>query len=63
MISIGIIDVAKFDFLDPPPTEAIEGALRQLVLLSAIECIDENNENGEKYIQKTYKLTGNINLV
>ena len=36
MISIGIEDIASFDFLDPPPTDAIEGALRQLILLDAI---------------------------
>ena len=30
MLSIGITNVSKFDFLDPPPQDAVEGALRQL---------------------------------
>merc|ERR1711971_1079173 len=30
----------KFDFLDPPPQDAVEGALRQLHLLGAIEMSD-----------------------
>ena len=33
MLSIGITNVSKFDFLDPPPQDAVEGALRQLHLL------------------------------
>ena len=36
MLSIGVKDVSKFDFLEPPPLDAIEGALRQLQLLGAI---------------------------
>ena len=59
MISIGIEDVSKFDFLDPPPQDAIDGALRQLILLGAIECTDENDGVEDKYAGKTYKLTGN----
>lgn len=59
MISIGIQDIASFDFLDPPPSDAIEGALRQLVLLDAIECINPSDEKGEKYLEKSFKLTGN----
>jgi len=57
MISIGIQDIASFDFLDPPPSDAIEGALRQLVLLDAIECINPSDEKGEKYLEKSFKLT------
>ena len=40
MLSIGISDISKFDFLDPPPQDAVEGALRQLHLLGAIEISD-----------------------
>lgn len=40
MLSIGIKDIGKFDFLDPPPNDAIDGALRQLMLLGAIEIED-----------------------
>ena len=36
MLSIGITNVSKFDFLDPPPQDAVEGALRQLHLLGNI---------------------------
>ena len=57
MISIGIQDIASFDFLDSPPTDAIEGALRQLVLLDAIECTNPNDVKGEKYLGKSFKLT------
>ena len=42
MLSIGIKNLAKFDFLEPPPKESIDGALRQLKLLNAIEIHDEN---------------------
>ena len=59
MISIGIKDIASFDFLDPPPTDAIEGALRQLVLLDAIECTNANDVKGEKYLGNAFNLTGN----
>ena len=51
MVSIGIKDISKFDFLDPPPTDAIDGALRQLNLLGAIEMTDnavELTEIGKK---------------
>ena len=41
MLSIGIENIFKFDFLDPPPEDAVKGALRQLELLGAIECNDE----------------------
>ena len=61
MISIGVQDISSFDFLDPPPTDAIEGALRQLVLLDAIECTNPNDVKGEKYFGKTFKLTGITN--
>ena len=37
MLSIGITKLEKFDFLEPPPKESIDGALRQLELLGAIE--------------------------
>ena len=43
MLSIGIKNLAKFDFLEPPPQESIDGALRQLKLLNAIEIHDEND--------------------
>ena len=43
MLSIGIENIFKFDFLDPPPEDAVEGALRQLELLGAIECNEEQN--------------------
>lgn len=36
MISMGVQNVAQFDFLEPPPEDAVEGALRQLILLGAI---------------------------
>jgi ATP-dependent RNA helicase DHX33 len=36
MLSIGITNVSKFDFLDPPPQDAVEDALRQLHLLGNI---------------------------
>ena len=42
MLSIGIKKLSKFDFLEPPPKESIDGALRQLKLLGAIE-----HESGE----------------
>ena len=51
MVSIGIKDISKFDFLDPPPNDAIDGALRQLNLLGAIEMTDnavELTEIGKK---------------
>ena len=35
MLSIGITDIAKFNFLEAPPQDAIDGALRQLQLLGA----------------------------
>ena len=57
MISIGIENVSKFDFLDPPPKDAVEGALRQLVLLGAIECKEENSLTGEEYLENSFKLT------
>ena len=37
ILPIGITDVSKFDFLDPPLNGAIDGALRQLCLLEAIQ--------------------------
>lgn len=43
MLSIGIENIFKFDFLDPPPEDAVQGALRQLELLGAIELNDEEN--------------------
>ena len=43
MLSIGIENIFKFDFLDPPPPDAVQGALRQLELLGAVECNDETN--------------------
>ncbi len=36
--SLGVDDVAHFDFLSPPSAEAI---IRALELLFAIECIDD----------------------
>ena len=36
MLSVGVKDVAKFDYLERPPSDAIEGAVRQLTLLGAI---------------------------
>ena len=55
MISIGVEDVSKFDFLDSPPADAIDGALRQLSLLGAIV----KNEGGEvSSDSKPFKLSG-----
>ena len=34
---IGITKLEKFDFLEPPPKESVDGALRQLELLGAIK--------------------------
>ena len=36
MMSIGIKDVSRFHFLESPPADAVEGALRQLRLLGAV---------------------------
>ena len=57
MISIGISDVSKFDFLDPPPQDAIDGALRQLMLLKAIKTKDENCATESKDTENQYMLT------
>ena len=57
MISIGVQDLFKFDFLDPPPQDAIKGALRQLILLGAIEYSDEDTSVEEKYIGRSFRLT------
>lgn len=37
MLSIGITKLEEFDFLEPPPKESVDGALRQLELLGAIK--------------------------
>jgi len=37
MMNIGIKDVAKFDFMDPPDSDSINTALRQLCLLGAVD--------------------------
>jgi len=37
MMSMGIAVISKFNFLEPPPEDAIQGALRQLRLLGAIK--------------------------
>ena len=37
MMAIGIKDVSGFNFLEPPPPDAIEGAIRQLRLLGALD--------------------------
>lgn len=37
MLSMGVSSIAKFDFLEAPPGDAIEGAVRQLLLLGAVE--------------------------
>ena len=60
MISMGIHNVAKFDFLEPPPQDAIEGAIRQLILLGAIECVDESRDTETKEIGTTFNLTGKV---
>jgi pre-mRNA-splicing factor ATP-dependent RNA helicase DHX16 len=39
--SLGINDLLDFDFMDPPPTETLIGALNQLYALSAL------NDRGE----------------
>ena len=57
MISMGVHNVEKFDFLEPPPQDAIEGALRQLILLGAIECVDDNGDVQAKELGKTFSLT------
>lgn len=36
LMSLGITDVANFDFLDRPPQDAIENALEQLIVLGAV---------------------------
>jgi HrpA-like RNA helicase len=36
MLSIGIKNVSTFDFLEPPPQESVDSALRQLLLLGAV---------------------------
>jgi HrpA-like RNA helicase len=41
MLSIGIRNVSTFDFLEPPPQEAVQSALRQLTLLGAIQSESE----------------------
>ncbi len=48
MFAIGIKNVDKFDFLDRPPLEAIESAIRKLKLLSAINNDKELTELGRK---------------
>ena len=37
MLSIGIKNVSTFDFLEPPPQEAVQSAMRQLTLLGAVQ--------------------------
>ncbi len=37
MLSIGIKKLSTFDFLEPPPEDAVQSALRQLTLLGAIQ--------------------------
>ena len=46
MLSIGIKNVSSFDFLEPPPKESIDSAVRQLSLLGAVakEAKAENPE-------------------
>ena len=36
MLSIGIKNVSTFDFLEPPPKESVDSAVRQLSLLGAV---------------------------
>jgi ATP-dependent RNA helicase DHX8/PRP22 len=42
------LDVLHFDFLDPPPQEALEDALRQLYVLDALDADGEVTELGRK---------------
>ena len=44
LLSIGVKAPGKFHFLEPPPQDAIEGALRQLHLLGALT-VDENESS------------------
>jgi HrpA-like RNA helicase len=39
LLSIGYEDVERFDFLEKPPKDAIEGAMRSLRLLGAVKGI------------------------
>ena len=36
MLSIGVKDVSKFEYLQRPPSDAIDGAVRNLTLLGAV---------------------------
>jgi len=41
LLTLGVKDLQKFDFISPPADGAIEGALKQLVLLGAVSSIEE----------------------
>ena len=48
LLTAGVKNLEKFDFLDKPPKEAIDGAIRQLKLLGAIE--DDREDSGSVQI-------------
>jgi HrpA-like RNA helicase len=48
MLSIGIKDVEKFDFLDRPPPDAIAGAQRLLRYLGAVDASNSMTEVGKR---------------
>ena len=54
MLSIGIKNVSAFDFLEPPPSESVDSAIRQLALIGAVsaEAKPDQQVNGaaSKYV-------------
>ncbi len=48
MLYLGVRNIAKFDFMEGPPPEAVEGAFRQLRLLGAVDSSDCLTELGKK---------------
>ena len=44
MLSMGVSNISKFNFLEPPPQDAIDGALRQLSLLGALQTANNNGD-------------------
>lgn len=48
ILSIGVKDIVKFDFMQRPPSDAIEGALRQLKLLGAVDDQNQLTPEGKK---------------
>jgi len=41
LLALGVQDPLNFDFMDKPPVELIEGAMRELFLLGAIQSVDK----------------------